>query len=294
MLPCPKTQEHQSTCVDSWVHRVTENGHQALGRGNSLWHSACPILWSNPILLRYFTKIAPSVLPCPKTQEHQSTCVDPWVHRVPENGHQPFGHQLFGRNNLTLVHRNFIIPVLLPVQLLGYIPVIYIYWVYYLSCIKFIAFMPHNIVLKEAHVIGHRAWPAVRQNIFFFVYTINRRLIVYIHLILKWFPLAARPAVRGFSWRFYLSIYIYIYIYTLILDMNICVNVCIYTSNIYINIFKTDMFIFSPWLQNTWIYRDPTAECASFVLRHNTLSQATATSSVSGTGYHKAGYSGRC
>ena len=49
------------------------------------------ILWSNPILLRYFTKIAPSVLPCPKTQEHQSTCVDSWVHRVPENGHQPLG-----------------------------------------------------------------------------------------------------------------------------------------------------------------------------------------------------------
>ena len=39
----------QSTCVDSWVHRVPENGHQPLGRGNSLWHSACPILWSNPI-----------------------------------------------------------------------------------------------------------------------------------------------------------------------------------------------------------------------------------------------------
>ena len=31
----------------------------------------------------------PSVLPCPKTQENQSTCVDSWVHRVPENGHQP-------------------------------------------------------------------------------------------------------------------------------------------------------------------------------------------------------------
>ena len=91
VLPCPKTQEHQSTCVDSWVHRVPENGHQPLGRGNSLWRSACPILWSNPILLRYFTKIAPSVLPCPKTQEHQSTCVDSWVHRVPENGHQPLG-----------------------------------------------------------------------------------------------------------------------------------------------------------------------------------------------------------
>ena len=91
VLPCPKTQEHQSTCVDSWVHRVPENGHQPLGRGNSLWRAACPILWSNPIVLRYFTKIAPSVLPCPKTQEHQSTCVDSWVHRVPENGHQPLG-----------------------------------------------------------------------------------------------------------------------------------------------------------------------------------------------------------
>ena len=91
VLPCPKTQGHQNTCVDSWVHRVPENGHQLLGRGNSLWHSACPILWSNPILLRYFTKIAPSVLPCPKTQENQSTCVDSWVHRVHENGHQPLG-----------------------------------------------------------------------------------------------------------------------------------------------------------------------------------------------------------
>ena len=91
VLPCPKTQEHQSTCVDSWVHRVPENGHQPLGRGNSLWRSACPILWSNPFLLRYFTKIVPSVLPCPKTQEHQSTCVDSRVHRVPENGHQPLG-----------------------------------------------------------------------------------------------------------------------------------------------------------------------------------------------------------
>ena len=50
VLTCPRTQEHQCTCVDSWVHRVPENGHQPLGRGNSLWRSACPILWSNPIL----------------------------------------------------------------------------------------------------------------------------------------------------------------------------------------------------------------------------------------------------
>ena len=52
-------------------------------------------------------------------------------------------------------------------------------------------FMHHNIVLQEAHVIGHRARPAVHQNIF--VYTINRILIVNIQLI---------SAVRGFSWRF--------------------------------------------------------------------------------------------
>ena len=61
--PCvllgPKTQEHQSTCVDSRVHWVPENGHQSLGRGNSLWRSACPILWSNPILKRYFMDITP-------------------------------------------------------------------------------------------------------------------------------------------------------------------------------------------------------------------------------------------
>ena len=48
VLPCTKTREHQSTCVDSLVHRVSENGHLPWGRGNSLWRSACPILWSNP------------------------------------------------------------------------------------------------------------------------------------------------------------------------------------------------------------------------------------------------------
>ena len=215
VLPCPETLEHQSTCVDLWVHRVPKNGHQPLGRCNSLWRSACTILWSNPILKRYFMDIIPvyplalrlrntkvhvwihesigypkmdishwdaainygvqlaqycdqtrscnvtlwispfvyslalrlkntkvpvwthesigypkmdishwdaaihfgvqfgqfcdqtrscnstwcisppCVLPCPKTQEHQSTCMDSWVHRVPVNG-----LQLLGRGNL--------------------------------------------------------------------------------------------------------------------------------------------------------------------------------------------------
>ena len=61
VLPCPKTREHQSTCVDSWVHRVPENGHQPLGRGNSRRRSACLILWSNPILQLYFTEITPLI-----------------------------------------------------------------------------------------------------------------------------------------------------------------------------------------------------------------------------------------
>ena len=37
----------------------TRKGHQPLGRGNSLLRSACPILWSNPILKRYFMDITP-------------------------------------------------------------------------------------------------------------------------------------------------------------------------------------------------------------------------------------------
>ena len=49
----PKTQEHQSPCVDSWVHRVPENGHQPLGRGNSLLRSACHIV-IKPDLLTLF------------------------------------------------------------------------------------------------------------------------------------------------------------------------------------------------------------------------------------------------
>ena len=77
LLPCPKTQEHQSTCVDSWVHRVPENGHQPLGRGNSLWRSACPILWSNPIFLRYFTKIPPL---CSLALRLRNTKVPVWTH----------------------------------------------------------------------------------------------------------------------------------------------------------------------------------------------------------------------
>ena len=92
---CSLVLRLRNTKVPVWTHesiQVLWKWTSAIrARGNSLWRSTFPILWSNPILLRYFTKIAPSVLPCPKTQEHQSTCVDSWVHRVPENGYQPLG-----------------------------------------------------------------------------------------------------------------------------------------------------------------------------------------------------------
>ena len=140
---CSLALRLRNTKVPVWTHEsigYPQNGHQPLGRGYSLWRSACPILWSNSFLLRYFTEIVPSVyslalrlrntkvpvwthesigypqmdishwdaaihygvqlaqycdqtLSCyaisrrltplcslaPKTQEHQSTCVDSWV-----------------------------------------------------------------------------------------------------------------------------------------------------------------------------------------------------------------------
>ena len=77
VLICPKTQEHQSTCVDSWVHRVPENGHQPLGRGNSLWRSACPILWSNP-LFNAISRRSPPL--CSFALRLRNTKVPLWTH----------------------------------------------------------------------------------------------------------------------------------------------------------------------------------------------------------------------
>ena len=47
VLHCPKTQEHQSTFVDTLVHTEPGNGHQPFGRDNSVWCSAYALLWSN-------------------------------------------------------------------------------------------------------------------------------------------------------------------------------------------------------------------------------------------------------
>ena len=70
---CCLARRLRNTKVPVWTHEsigYPKMDNQQLGRGNSLWRAACPILWSNPIVLRYFTKIAPSVLPYPKTEFH--------------------------------------------------------------------------------------------------------------------------------------------------------------------------------------------------------------------------------
>ena len=44
---------------------------------SDLWRSACPILWPNPILHRYFMEIVPCVLPCIRLR---NTKVPVWTH----------------------------------------------------------------------------------------------------------------------------------------------------------------------------------------------------------------------
>ena len=75
-LPYGLMEHTQVLVCDSWVHRVPENGASAIGtrQFTMAWNSVTRYCDHNPIWLR--TKIAPSVLPCPKTQEHQCTDVD--------------------------------------------------------------------------------------------------------------------------------------------------------------------------------------------------------------------------
>ena len=78
VLICPKTQEHQSTCVDSWVHRVPENGHQPLGRGNSLWRSACQIYCDQTRSCNAISRKSPPL--CSFALRLRNTKVHVWTH----------------------------------------------------------------------------------------------------------------------------------------------------------------------------------------------------------------------
>ena len=63
----------------NWIHQpnVLPKSLSTKASSNSLWRSAYPILWSNPILLRYLTKIAPL---CSLALRLRNTKVTVWTH----------------------------------------------------------------------------------------------------------------------------------------------------------------------------------------------------------------------
>ena len=93
-LLCSLSLRLRDTKVPVWTHESIGYPKIDISHWDAVIHYGVQLAQycdQKPIFERYFTEIAPSVLPCPKTQEHQITCVDSWVHRVPENGHQPLG-----------------------------------------------------------------------------------------------------------------------------------------------------------------------------------------------------------
>ena len=95
---CSLALRLRNTEVPVWTHESIGYPKIDISHWDEAIHYGVQLaqyLWSNSIFQRSFTEIAPCVLPCPKTQEHQSTCVDSWVHRVPKNGHQPMGTRQF-------------------------------------------------------------------------------------------------------------------------------------------------------------------------------------------------------
>ena len=95
---CSLALRLRNTEVPVWTHESIGYPKKDISHWDEAIHYGVQLaqyLWSNSIFQRSFTEIAPCVLPCPKTQEHQSTCVDSWVHRVPKNGHQPMGTRQF-------------------------------------------------------------------------------------------------------------------------------------------------------------------------------------------------------
>ena len=83
---------HESTQV-LWCESMSLKWEYQHSWANSLWHSARPILWSNPIVKRHLTEIAPFV-PCPGV-----TCVDSWTIGFDHNIGQAECHSELPRPN---------------------------------------------------------------------------------------------------------------------------------------------------------------------------------------------------
>ena len=105
---CSLVQRLRNTKVPVWTHESIGYPKMDISHWDAAIHRGIQLAQYCD-QTRSFNAISrrspPCVLPCPKTQEHQSTCVDSWVHRVPENGHQAifgFSPNLMGRKQILL------------------------------------------------------------------------------------------------------------------------------------------------------------------------------------------------
>ena len=79
MLPCPKTQEHQSTCVDSWVHRVLWKWTSAIGTRQFTMAFSLPNIVIKPYLvLNAISRRSPPVYSL--ALRLRNTKVPEWTH----------------------------------------------------------------------------------------------------------------------------------------------------------------------------------------------------------------------
>ena len=79
-----------NTKVPVWTHESIVYPKMDISHWDTAIHYGIQLVqYCDPFLscCAISRRLPPSVIPCPKTEEHQSTCVDSWVHRVPENDH---------------------------------------------------------------------------------------------------------------------------------------------------------------------------------------------------------------
>ena len=80
----------RNTKVPVWTHESIGYPKMDISHWDAAIHYGIQLVqYCDPFLscCAISRRLPPSVIPCPITEEHQSTCVDSWVHRVPENDH---------------------------------------------------------------------------------------------------------------------------------------------------------------------------------------------------------------
>ena len=87
---CSLALRFRNTKVPVWTHESIGYPKMIISHWDAAIHYCIQLVqYCDPFLscCAISRRLPPSVIPCPKTEEHQSTCVDSWVHRVPENDH---------------------------------------------------------------------------------------------------------------------------------------------------------------------------------------------------------------